>query len=193
MIIVSAMLIAGTRNNILVAIILPATLFVFYSRNKFRDITLLLAIFLSALFFYQSEILTLFDQNEPSNSAKLNLLMDYFEILNNPKTIIFGNGLGSYEDWSIRTSYVTELTYLEIFRNFGFIFGPIIIYLLLYPVIYAFIINKSYNEKHIQIGYVAYLFMSISNPLLFSSMGMLFLSIILSSIYLYKNNLTYNL
>jgi hypothetical protein len=75
-------------------------------------------VFLSALIFYSSEIFTLFDRNEPSNSAKLTLLMDYFEILNNPKTIIFGNGLGSYENWSIRTSYITELTYLEIFRNF---------------------------------------------------------------------------
>ena len=52
---------------------------------------------------------------------------------------------------------------------------------MLYPEI-AFFLKPSYNYKHIILAYICYLVMSFTNPLFFSSMGMLILSAIMSSI-----------
>lgn len=84
----------------------------------------------------------------------------------------FGRGLGVYEHWTDRSYFsVTKLTYLEVFRNFSSICGSVMMFLVVYPVIYAFFLRRSYPEKGIIVGYVTYLIMCISNPNFFSSIG----------------------
>ncbi len=186
---VSAMFLAGTRNNIIVSILLPILLHLYFSKFKLiKAIFLLLVVGLMVLFF-KDEIYTFLDPNEFSNAIKISLLSDYFYIFNNLSDLLFGQGLGAYHYWSVKAEdyFITELTYFEVIRNFGLFFGIIMVALLVYPIIYGFFVNKSYPEKHILIGYAFYLLMCFTNPNLFSSMGMLIVSIVVANVFLYKN------
>lgn len=181
------MFFAGTRNNMAVAIFLPITIIFLNSKRK----ALIGSFFIGCIVFfsvgYINEIQILLSPQEVSNEAKLGFVKDYFEIFKNPVDLIFGQGLGAYHFWSASRGYfyITELTYLEIIRNFGLIMGMIMMMLLLFPVMYAYFVRKSFTEKHIIVGYFFYLIMCISNPLFFSSLGMLILSIIIANIFLH--------
>ncbi len=189
---VISMFLAGSRNNMLIAILLPLVLFWTYSRNKFFISMFYLVGFLITIIILRDEILSLFDSNEISNFYKLMTLNDYIYLFSNDiYSLIFGQGLGAYMDWTGRGfNFVTELTYFELVRSYG-VFGALtIILLMLYPVIYAFFLKPSYNYKHIIWAYICYLVMSFTNPLFFSSMGMLILSAILASICMHdKQNI----
>lgn len=183
---ICAMFIAGTRNNMIMAIMLPIALAVMYSERRKRMAVLMTVVIGIFAFTWHDEIATLFDPNEASNSVKLLMLNDYAAIFSDPSNLVFGKGLGSYEYWSGRGyKFDTELTYLEIIRNFGLLLGGLMILLLIYPIVYAFILHRSYKEKNIVLAYAAYLVMSMSNPLLFSSMGILILGLVIANIFIY--------
>ena len=136
------------------------------------------------------ELLILLNPLEHSNSAKIALIDDYLKIFSNPGDLLFGQGLGSYHVWEAYGNlawFVTELTYFELIRNFGLFFGIIMLLMLFYPIVSAFFIDKHYMEKHIIIAYFFYLIMNMSNPNLFSSMGMLILSMIMANMFLLRN------
>ena len=180
-----AMFKSGTRNNMIISILLPSILLFYYSR--YRVIATILLILVIGIFVgvFSENIIVFFDPSEPSNSYKLAFLKDYFRIFNefSFSNVLFGQGLGSYETWSLRgDKFITELTYFEVFRNFGLLMGLVMLILMIYPIIYTFIIRPSYKDKHIIIAYAAYLVMTMTNPLFFSSMGMLILAIILANI-----------
>jgi len=181
---VTGMLLAGTRNNMLVSVLLPVVLFFYYARNKAVGalVSLTAVIVLAAVF--ARELAAFFNPLEASNSTKLAMLDDYARILSDPVNLIFGRGLGAYEDWEGRAvKYVTELTYLDMIRNFGLIGSVVMIGLLLFPVWHAFATNQSRTNKAIAIGFMAYLGMCASNPNLFSSMGILILSVMLGAVF----------
>ena len=181
---VFSMFLAGSRNNMLIAILLPLILFWTYSNKKFLISMLYIVGFLVTIIILRDEIFSLFDASEISNFYKLMTLNDYIYLFTNDiYSLIFGQGLGAYMDWTGRGfNFVTELTYFELIRSYGIFGALIIISLMLYPVIYAFFLKPSYNYKHIILAYICYLVMSFTNPLFFSSMGMLILSAIMSSI-----------
>lgn len=183
---ICAMFIAGTRNNLIMAIFLPLALVILYSRRRLYVAMVIAIVAGLFVFAWHEEIGAFFDPTEASNSTKLAMLGDYAAIFSDPSNLIFGRGLGSYEYWTGRGyKFVTELTYLEIIRNFGLLFGGLMILLLVYPVLYAFVLQRSYKEKNIILAYAAYLVMSMTNPLLFSSMGMLILGAIIANISIY--------
>jgi hypothetical protein len=184
-----AMFLAGSRNNMLMAIALPAILFWTRSKNKITITLIYIIFFIAGLYLIKDQIIALFDPNEVSNFTKLLTLNDYIEIFsNNIYTFIFGEGLGAYQDWTGRgPNFVTELTYFEIIRNYGIIVGVCLFFLILYPIVYAFLLRPSYPHKHLMWAYIAYLIMSFTNPLFFSSMGMLILSALIASISLHDD------
>ncbi len=186
---VCAMIVAGTRNNMIMAIALPIGLVVLYSKRKVM-ISALVTVFVGlSVIVLRKELLAIFDPNEQSNHTKLTTLYDYFRIFSDYKTLLFGRGLGAYDYWTNRgLNFVTELTYFEVIRNFGLFMGGVMLILMLYPIIYAFILRRSYQGKSIILAYAAYLVMSITNPLFFSSMGMLILAIIIANIYIYESD-----
>lgn len=187
---ICAMFVAGTRNNMIMAIVLPVTLFVMYSKYRLGMTILMAAATGLFIFAWHDEIAILFDPTEASNYVKLSMLEDYAVIFSDPNNLLFGRGLGSYEYWTGRGyKFVTELTYLEIIRNFGLLLGGLMILLLLYPIVYAFVIRRSYKKKNIVLAYAVYLIMSISNPLLFSSMGMLILGMIIADIFIHDTDM----
>jgi len=115
-------------------------------------------------------------------------MKDYRKLFEDPTTLLLGQGLGSYYYWSGFGEAIsnTELTFLEIFRNYGLILGTLLLMLILYPLKY---IKLKSDDIHtcILIGYGTYLLMCSSNPLLFSSSGMIILSAVISSLFLGKN------
>jgi hypothetical protein len=186
-----AMFIAGTRNNMLMSILLPLILFIIYSKNKKLVSLMVFSSFLAGTIFLADIIGDLLSSEEESNQTKLSLLKDYDEIFSDPKVLFFGEGLGAYRKWKSngRFYFTSELTYFEIFRYFGVFFGLIVVYFMFYPVLYAYKNRINFNQKNILIAYFLYLIMSFSNPLFFSSLGMLIFSIILANIFIYKSSL----
>lgn len=180
-----AMFLAGTRNNMIISLILPIFLFFQYSskRNKILIFILFSILISTFLIYFKQEFFFLFDPNEKSNISKLTTLKDYLEIFSSDvSSLIFGKGLGSYESWSNRSdAFMTELTYLEIVRSYGIFIGFILITIMFYPLLISMII-KNFNQRWVFFPYLFYLVMTATNPLFFSSMGMLFFSAYISSI-----------
>jgi hypothetical protein len=181
---VLGMLLAGTRNNILVSLLLPAVLVFYYARSKAVGALVSITAVAVLVAVFARQLTAFFDPSEASNSVKLGLLDDYLRLFSDPMNLIFGRGLGAYEDWEGRAvNFVTELTYLDMIRNFGLIGAVVMLGLLLFPVWHAFAANQSRANKAIAIAFTAYLGMCASNPNLFSSMGILILGVMLSAIY----------
>jgi len=181
---VLGMMLAGSRNNILISALLPIALWFLYTRHRVRGALLCASAVIALAVVFRGELGAFFDPSELSNSVKLTLLNDYAKLFDDPIILLFGQGLGVYHAWEGRGNlYVTELTYHEMLRNFGIFGAAIMAALLLFPFVYAFVLNRRFTEKAVVIGYGAYLIMCISNPLLFSSMGILILSAILAAIY----------
>ncbi len=187
---VAAMCIAGTRNNILAALALPLALWFMSSRYKAVVGMAAVAAIIGLMVFFSDELRAFFDPNEISNNTKLALLEDYSRILSDPLTLMFGRGLGTYEMWQAKGGYyfITELTYLEMVRNFG-LFGALLMFgLLLLPVYKAFSKRSFTGERPLAIGWISYLVMCISNPNLFSSMGTLILSVLVARLYVRRQS-----
>ncbi|MGE4239669.1 hypothetical protein [Ramlibacter sp.] len=182
---VVGMVLAGTRNNILVGIALPLSLWFLHSNRKALATVVAAAAFVLAAYIFRNELGAFFDPEEHSNSAKLNLLNDYAEIFSSLPDLIFGQGLGAFYPWSPPKAYasVAELTYLEMIRNFG-IFGALgMLALLLHPIFGAFGRNRPARHATLAVGYGYYMLMCATNPNMFSSMGILILSVMLASHY----------
>ena len=187
---IAGMMLAGTRNNIAVAILLPVVLHFMYARNQVLHAVYLLGFVAVMLAVFAGPIFQLLDPSEASNQLKLALLGDYFSALDDGRTLLIGQGLGAYHYWGARASYfyISELTYLEMLRNFGLIGATAMLALLLFPLLYGFVLNRRYAEKHLIVAYGFYLLMCASNPNLFSSMGILILSIVLANIFRVENS-----
>lgn len=180
-----AMFLAGSRNNMIISVILPIFLIFQYSNKRNRTSILILFGILISIFliFFKEEFFFFFDPNEKSNFSKLTTLKDYLEIFSSDvRSLIFGKGLGSYETWSNRSdAFMTELTYLEIVRSYGIFIGFILITIMFFPLLFSKNI-ENFNYRWVFFPYFFYLVMTATNPLFFSSMGMLFFSAYISSI-----------
>lgn len=183
-----AMFLAGTRNNMIISFILPFALWLQFTNKKLFLSILFFIIFFVFLIKFKSEIFLFFSAIEPSNSTKLKTLYHYLEIFSSDTIgLIFGQGIGSYETWPDRgEKFITELTYFEIIRSYGIFIGLILIFLMFLPLIKTTFI-KNFKDRFIFFPYLCYLIMSATNPLFFSSMGMLFFSAYIASLYLNDN------
>ena len=187
----TGLLMAGSRNNLFAAIFLIPTLYIIFNRKKILPIIIISSLPMILLSFFMNELVSFFDPSEVGNSIKLGYLTDYAEIFSNLNNLFFGQGLGAYYKFSgISGSYfVTELTYLEVIRNFGLFLGLAMFAMLVYPIFKTFRLKKhALLQKHIAVAYTFYLIMCFTNPNLFSSMGILILCIVLSGIYKKNDN-----
>jgi hypothetical protein len=134
-----AMLCSGTRNDIMLGLLTPFAVLLWYSGKTQRRMFypfLLMAMVIAGT--YGNDIIqAMFDPLNESNALKLMHLRDYGVLFSDPTTLLFGQGLGSHFYSSGRGAEisVTELTYLEFIRNFGLIMAFIYYGLLLYPLI----------------------------------------------------------
>lgn len=190
---------AGTKANILCAFLIPISIICYYSylRNNSRNKNLLfLVLYLFCLFlilfiFKDFFLFNLNQSFDTANLIKFNLLLEYINILNDPITLLWGEGFGNFRYWETRHSfnYISELTYLELLRWFGLIKSIPIFFIIFYPF-YYFFRNKTKNVNLIYLifAYGFYLLISTLNPLLFSSLGILLLCIIYNEIFSNYNN-----
>jgi hypothetical protein len=180
------MLLAGTRNNILTSLLLPFALWPLYTRRAVLTALCSLLILVLLLLPFAEQLRTFFDAEESANSIKLALVREYMDLFSDPVTLLFGQGLGAYRYWSASNVYfyISELTYLEMIRNFGLFGAAVLMALLLFPVLHAFVKPAPRQERALAVAYLSYLVMAASNPLLFSSTGILILAILIANIAL---------
>lgn len=180
-----ALLFSGTRNTVFSAILMSIVFYLIFSRN-INNWQLLLILIFSVVIFFLPKIVGLINSSPTSDKIKLQFATEYFSIMKDPVTLIFGQGFGSSFVTSERGIVsLTELTYFEIFRRFGIGLGMLQIFLMFYPLFYWRILPV--DKRWIIITYAFYLGMVFFNPFYFSSNGMIILSFVLISKYKFDN------
>jgi hypothetical protein len=178
------MFLGGTRNNILISLLTPALLWPFYARRPGISALWGLGVMAIVALLFASYLRAFFDFSEMGNNIRLTTIQDYVRIFSDPATLMFGQGLGTYYDWSARGPfYISELTYMEIIRNFGLFGGLPMMALISLPLAYAVLMPTSRRDKVLAVAYFLYLVMSASNPMFFSSTGILILAILVANIF----------
>jgi hypothetical protein len=177
---VCGMLLSGTRNNMIVGLLVPLMVIAWYKGTKVRLAAVTaVAVVLSAGLSY-GVVQAMFSPDDVSNAAKLLHFQDYMRMFSDWHTLVFGQGLGaSFFSTALGTRVsVTELTYVEFIRVYGVILACVFYFLLLYPL--RMLRNPEVRTDHyLLLGYVGYLYLCTANPLLMSSSGMLVLAIVL--------------
>jgi len=176
LILVSAvgLFLSGTRNTILMSLLIPAYYFL-----RHRPGRIVLALALPVVLFLAAAVLqSMFDPEDVSTAVKFGYLADYSAILNEPKTLLLGHGLGTRFFSSARGQVVsiTELSYFEIARTYGMIVGVAYFLYLIYPLIV--LLRSRDSRYYCVVGYAAYLIENYSNPYMLSSNGMLVLGLV---------------
>ena len=169
-----ALFLSGTRNNILISLLIPAYYFLQQRRGR---IVLALAVPV-ALVVGASVLRSMFDPQDVSNAAKIAYLANYKSILSVPENLLLGQGLGTrfYATGLGEVVSITELSYFEIVRTYGAFVGVVFFLYLIYPLIA--LARTRHSRYFWTVGYAAYLIESYSNPYLLSSNGMLVLGLV---------------
>jgi hypothetical protein len=176
---VVALFLSGTRANMILSIIAVPLVFLW---RRFSILSLLLLpvilLFFIVLFkIYPVDVIdSMFSSGEYSNNIKLNLLEGYGSIFSDPLNLLFGQGFNAHV-WSIKFSEMVggaskvEFTYIEMFRVFGLPIGISFLMLLFFIILGLSKVNFSY--RWLAPAFLLYLLVSISNPYIFSTNGML--------------------
>ena len=183
LIVFHAFVISGTRSTML----LPFFLFVMIGYREFKDMRYFKYILYPLIAIVATSFLVLLcmlimEKGEASNLVKYAHLNSYWILFcEHPLYFLFGQGAGSsfYSSGFLRVTLNTEWTYLELFRYFGF-FSIVIIYIFYRPLFTLWSDRKTNISYTLFWGYLAYLMIAGTNPLLLSSTGMLVLLIVYS-------------
>lgn len=173
----TAIVATGARGNFLGATLVFGFLIFRKIDEKFgRKSALLFGILLLAL-VVGAGAKRFLNPQEASNQVKLQHYHSYVaEFSENPQVLIFGQGVGTsfYSSGVERYTAITELTYLEVLRQFGIPATLLICGLLLAPMIMA--VRKGatrYMSAYLMPAYLGYLFIAGTNPLLINSTGLM--------------------
>jgi hypothetical protein len=168
---------SGSRGNVLGAIVIVLTLMLVRVRKRIGMISAVLvtgAVLIPALVLVSARF---FKPSEESNQVKLGHYQSYMEEFSeHPRYLLIGQGEGTrfYSKGFDDFTFVTELSYLELVRQFGIPVTALLLSFLFAPLV--ILIRRQPIEGHagfITIGYAANLLVSATNPLLVSSTGML--------------------
>jgi uncharacterized BrkB/YihY/UPF0761 family membrane protein len=144
-------------------------------------VVLFLVSFASMIALNLDVIGAMFDSKEESNSVKLGYWDDYANIFSDNWVLMFGQGIGvtQYFNSLGLDLQITEVTLLELVRNFGVIIACAYIVFWCVPIV---LLRRRRRDLHwLLIGYGAYLLISLSNYFILSSTGMVLLSIVYSA------------
>jgi hypothetical protein len=177
---VCGMVLSGSRNNMLVGFLTPLIIVGWYKGAKMRFAIVSLVVLVVIIGLSSGVFQAMLSPDNESNAIKLGHLHDYRTLFGDWTTLLFGQGLGASffsTAWGTRVT-LTEVTYLEIIRNYGLILAPIFYFLILYPL--RVLTDAGQRVDHyLFLAYAAYLYICSGNPLLLSSTGMLVLAIVL--------------
>lgn len=196
LILFAALFFSGTRASMLSALLIFAgTAITKLYRVKGGMIILYLLLVFGTMFFGMLLFSLLAETDEGSNEIKYGHLKSYMELFSENLDVLFwGQGAGGmfYTKGFGEVTVQTEWSFIELIRYFG-IFGAIYIVLIyLYPIIVIW--KKRFLLQYafpIISGYILYLLIAGTNPLLINSTGMLALLVVYSYAYnpLYQNSL----
>lgn len=178
-----ALLISGTRANMVIALFIPAYFgirsLLFASFTQKILFFILLFILFVFLLTNIDIILAMLDPEEFSNNVKLGYLNDYMRIFSDPIVLLLGQGIGvihHFESLGLDLQ-ITEVTLLELVRNFGLIIATGYIAFWIAPLI-LLRQDRLRQYRWLRVGYASYLLISMSNYFILSSTGMVLLSVV---------------
>jgi hypothetical protein len=175
-----ALILSGTRANMFSVILIVIFLVIhqMYKSRFWRPLSfcLLFLLFLLVPFV----VAHLFQDVTESNIIKSNHVNSIVSLFReHPLVLLVGQGPGSiyYTTGVGEYTAQSEVSYLEIIRMFGLVMGSIIIFCFFLPLIIAYKRKNKIPEFFpLFISYLAYLCIGATNPLLFSSTGILALA-----------------
>lgn len=172
-----SLMVAGSRTPMLVQLMI--LLVYLYDRNIIGKFLTRV----SALVMFGGLIMVTYllatQENEDSNEVKYENYESYIDDMSEKGHLIWGAGVGSEfyaKGRGYKLSY-SELSYLDILRMYGIPVGLCLIYLFLAPYLGLWKYqNRSIFLKRFCLGYVLFLILSGTNPLLLGSIGLTALS-----------------
>ena len=178
-----AFVISGTRSTMLLPFVLIGfNVYREYKNTRYFKYILYPAIIFIGIAFLVLLYMLISEKNEASNLVKYAHLYSYWELFSeHPIYLLLGQGPGTsfYSAGFGRVTSVTEWTYLELIRNFGMC-SLVIIYVFYRPLVDLWKERKNSHTNSLLWGYLIYLFVAGTNPLMLSSTGMIVLLIIYS-------------
>jgi hypothetical protein len=176
-----SLIVAGSRTPILVQIMI---LFVYlYDKNIIgKFLTRLSALFILGMLVMVTYLLAT-QEKESSNEVKYDNFESYVEDMGEKGHLIWGAGLGSEfyaKGRGLKLSY-SELSYMDILRIYGLPVGIGFIFLFFAPCFWLWkYYPRSQFLKRYCLGYVLFLILSGTNPLLLGSIGLTALSLFMA-------------
>jgi hypothetical protein len=169
----TALYLSGTRANILSGFLVIMIIYLYYvlflKKNMLKFVFIFVLIcFLGSLMVF----LLLTDETSGSSAIKYGHLVSISKLLKgNLNIFLFGNGPGSlyYSEGFHGVTYISELSYYELIRNYGLFSAIIICSIFFSPLL--FFMQKKILSFSIFISYLAYLFIAGTNPLLMVPQG----------------------
>ena len=176
-----SLMVAGSRTPMLVQVMI--LLVYLYDKNVIgKFLTRLSALALLGMLVMVTYLLATQD-NEKSNEVKYDNFESYVEDIGDKGHIIWGAGLGSEfyaKGRDMRLAY-TELSYMDILRIYGLPVGIFYIFLFFAPCFWLWkYFPRSQFLKRYSFGYVLFLILSGTNPLLLGSIGLTALSLFMA-------------
>lgn len=176
-----SLMVAGSRTPMLVQTMI--LLVYLYDKNIIgKFLTRVSALVLLGMLVMLTYLLAT-QENEKSNEVKYDNFESYVEDIGDKGHPIWGAGLGSEfyaKGRGIKLSY-TELSYMDILRMYGLPVGFFFIFLFFAPCFWLWkYFPRSQFLKRYCLGYVLFLILSGTNPLLLGSIGLTALSLFMA-------------
>jgi hypothetical protein len=186
MIFLAAVLCSDSRAVTFGALIVVAALLFEKAKTTFG-----LSVALSTLFIVvvlpAGYVASFFNPSEASNTAKIGHTQSYAVLFDDhPTYLVWGQGADTefYSQGYGDKTNKTELSYIEIVRQFGIPVTALILIALFYPVLA--LASRASSASYLAIPYVAYLFEAGTNPLLLGSTGLLIVSAVWGVVLMHK-------
>ncbi|MGI6071392.1 MAG: hypothetical protein ACOX75_00055 [Lachnospiraceae bacterium] len=175
---VAAMMLTGTRANLIIAILLVLGCLVFVSQNRvvrwFTGIFLGLCVIAVLLEGQVWQYFTgVFLREAGSDAIRAGLLREVLDVWReNPLRFLTGSGFSGTIHSTVRRGayiYSLEISYWNLLRQVGLIPFILMMTMYLYPVVR--LIKR--GMVTISLGFIAYLIIAYTNPYLYSTTGLL--------------------
>lgn len=173
-----ALLCTGSRANMLSALLILGFIFLFhlfYRRKAILAFMTLLLIFMAVAFILI--FMLLHDTGEHSLDTKALHQVSYWQLFDShPFRFAFLGGGPARMFYTLgwkRYVSITELSYYDLVKDFGLLWTIVILLLLFIPFLQYYNNRKidKFTKASLSLGYVCYLFIAGTNPLLVSSTG----------------------
>lgn len=177
---------SGTRANLLSLILIIIFYIGYFLYSKSRTWFVLFVGFgiVLTLLMLPSVAALILNKQEASNAIKFGYLSSYSNYFDHHLlSLLFGQGIGGtfYASGLHHMIDVSELTYFELIRIWGIPVTLLFVGILTLPLLAEI---RAKKITHLFIAYLAYLFISGTNPLLMSSTGMLVLVYVFTNTFL---------